>query len=81
MEKLRKDASVQQGASAAFGAAVEERKIKSLVASLVETQMKIKLRYFEELETIMDRDRESLEVQNKTKTKNSLFRISCTYKV
>ncbi|KAG7245013.1 hypothetical protein INR49_023579 [Caranx melampygus] len=38
-------------------AAVEERKIKSLVALLVETQMKkleIKLRHFEELETIMD---------------------------
>ncbi|NXI67362.1 SMRC2 protein, partial [Anseranas semipalmata] len=40
-------------------AAVEERKIKSLVALLVETQMKkleIKLRHFEELETIMDRE-------------------------
>merc|ERR1719290_565729 len=47
-------------------AAVEERKIKSLVALLVETQMKkleIKLRHFEELETIMDRERESLELQ------------------
>ncbi|XP_032831421.2 SWI/SNF complex subunit SMARCC2-like isoform X2 [Petromyzon marinus] len=47
-------------------AAVEERKIKSLVALLVETQMKkleIKLRHFEELETIMDRERESLEYQ------------------
>jgi len=75
VEKLRKDASVQQAASAALGAAavkakhlaaVEERKIKSLVALLVETQMKkleIKLRHFEELETIMDRERESLEVQ------------------
>ena len=42
-------------------AQVEERKIKSLVALLVETQMKkleIKLRHFEELETIMDRERE-----------------------
>lgn len=40
---------------------VEERKIKSLVALLVETQMKkleIKLRHFEELETIMDKERE-----------------------
>lgn len=74
-ERLRKDASVQQAASAALGsaavkakhlAAVEERKIKSLVALLVETQMKkleIKLRHFEELETIMDRERESLELQ------------------
>ena len=40
---------------------MEERKIKSLVALLVETQMKkleIKLRHFEELETIMDKERE-----------------------
>ncbi|XP_070535822.1 LOW QUALITY PROTEIN: SWI/SNF complex subunit SMARCC2-like [Ptychodera flava] len=47
-------------------AAVQERKIKSLVALLVETQMKkleIKLRHFEELETIMDREREALEYQ------------------
>ncbi len=39
---------------------MEERKIKSLVALLVETQMKkleIKLRHFEELETIMERER------------------------
>ncbi|MXQ97781.1 hypothetical protein E5288_WYG018379 [Bos mutus] len=45
-------------------AAVEERKIKSLVALLVETQMKkleIKLRHFEELETIMDREREATQ--------------------
>lgn len=44
-------------------AGVEERKIKSLVALLVETQMKkleIKLRHFEELEGIMDRERESV---------------------
>ena len=44
-------------------AAVEERKIKSLVALLVETQMKkleIKLRHFEELETIMDKERKAL---------------------
>lgn len=42
---------------------VEERKIKSLVALLVETQMKkleIKLRHFEELEAIMDREREAV---------------------
>uniref|UniRef100_A0A452IIS3 SWI/SNF related, matrix associated, actin dependent regulator of chromatin subfamily c member 1 n=1 Tax=Gopherus agassizii TaxID=38772 RepID=A0A452IIS3_9SAUR len=46
-------------------AAVEERKIKSLVALLVETQMKkleIKLRHFEELETIMDREKEASEL-------------------
>ncbi|CAI5789297.1 SNF complex subunit SMARCC1 isoform X2 [Podarcis lilfordi] len=46
-------------------AAVEERKIKSLVALLVETQMKkleIKLRHFEELETIMDREKEAVRL-------------------
>ena len=48
-------------------AAVEERKIKSLVALLVETQMKkleIKLRHFEELETIMDREKEAVSTFN-----------------
>ncbi|RDD37880.1 SWI/SNF complex subunit SMARCC2 [Trichoplax sp. H2] len=46
--------------------AMEERRIKSLVISLVETQMKkleIKLKHFEELEAIMDREREQLEFQ------------------
>ena len=50
-------------------ALVEERKIKSLVALLVETQMKkleIKLKHFEELEAIMDRERET--VRNKLST-------------
>ncbi|KAL0599815.1 SWI/SNF complex subunit SMARCC1 [Plecturocebus cupreus] len=50
-------------------AAVEERKIKSLVALLVETQMKkleIKLRHFEELETIMDREKEATESHSVT---------------
>lgn len=44
---------------------MEERKIKSLVALLVETQMKkleIKLRHFEELETIMDREKEAVSL-------------------
>ncbi len=48
-------------------AAVEERKIKSLVALLVETQMKkleLKLRHFEELETIMDREKEAVSIQS-----------------
>merc|ERR1712055_1058739 len=74
-DRLIKDGQLQGAASAALAsaavkakhlAAVEERKIKSLVALLVETQMKkleIKLRHFEELETIMDRERESLELQ------------------
>ena len=71
-EKVIKDAQLSTAASAALGAAavkakhlaaVEERKIKSLVALLVETQMKkleIKLRHFEELESIMDKERETV---------------------
>jgi len=74
-ETIMKDTNLQTAAAAALSAAavkakhlaaVEERKIKSLVALLVETQMKkleIKLRHFEELETIMDREREALEYQ------------------
>ncbi|KAJ3602513.1 hypothetical protein NHX12_030267 [Muraenolepis orangiensis] len=60
------DSEGERKAKAKHLAAVEERKIKSLVALLVETQMKkleIKLRHFEELETIMDREREALEYQ------------------
>ncbi|XP_043478547.1 SWI/SNF complex subunit SMARCC2 isoform X2 [Leptopilina heterotoma] len=74
-DKVVKDAQLQSAAAAALAAAavkakhlaaVEERKIKSLVALLVETQMKkleIKLRHFEELETTMEREREGLEYQ------------------
>ncbi|XP_015592128.1 SWI/SNF complex subunit SMARCC2 isoform X2 [Cephus cinctus] len=74
-EKVVRDAQLQSAAAAALAAAavkakhlaaVEERKIKSLVALLVETQMKkleIKLRHFEELETTMEREREGLEYQ------------------
>ncbi|XP_065344362.1 SWI/SNF complex subunit SMARCC2 isoform X3 [Cloeon dipterum] len=74
-ERIIKDAQLQSAAAAALAAAavkakhlaaVEERKIKSLVALLVETQMKkleIKLRHFEELETTMEREREGLEYQ------------------
>lgn len=69
------EANIQTAAASALAAAavkakhlaaVEERKIKSLVALLVETQMKkleIKLRHFEELETTMEREREGLEYQ------------------
>ncbi|XP_017275005.1 SWI/SNF complex subunit SMARCC1b [Kryptolebias marmoratus] len=75
MEMDLVEASVSSAAASALAsaaskakhlAAVEERKIKSLVALLVETQMKkleIKLRHFEELETIMDREKEALEQQ------------------
>uniref|UniRef100_A0A1I7XN08 SWIRM domain-containing protein n=1 Tax=Heterorhabditis bacteriophora TaxID=37862 RepID=A0A1I7XN08_HETBA len=67
--------AVQAAASAALAAAavkakhlatIEERRIKSLVAQLVETQMKkleMKLRHFDELEQIMDKEREALEYQ------------------
>lgn len=69
------EADLQRAAAAALASAavkakhmsaLEERKIKSLVALLVETQMKkleIKLRHFEELETTMEREREGLEYQ------------------
>ncbi|CAH0562382.1 unnamed protein product [Brassicogethes aeneus] len=74
-DKGMKESDMQSAAAAALAAAavkakhlaaVEERKIKSLVALLVETQMKkleIKLRHFEELETTMEREREGLEYQ------------------
>lgn len=73
--RIYNEANIQSAAAAALAAAavkakhlaaVEERKIKSLVALLVETQMKkleIKLRHFEELETTMEREREGLEYQ------------------
>ncbi|CAN0014723.1 unnamed protein product [Bubo scandiacus] len=58
LHRRRRAALAAAAVKAKHLAAVEERKIKSLVALLVETQMKkleIKLRHFEELETIMDR--------------------------
>ncbi|CAD7093415.1 unnamed protein product [Hermetia illucens] len=73
--KVFNEANLQTAAAAALAsaavkakhlAALEERKIKSLVALLVETQMKkleIKLRHFEELETTMEKEREGLEYQ------------------
>ncbi|CAD5122759.1 DgyrCDS11167 [Dimorphilus gyrociliatus] len=72
---MKVDAQVAAAAASALAsaavkakhlAAMEERKIKSLVALLVETQMKkleIKLRHFEELEAIMDKERELLDNQ------------------
>ncbi|XP_054741128.1 SWI/SNF complex subunit SMARCC2 isoform X2 [Anastrepha obliqua] len=74
-QQVFNETNVQTAAAAALAsaavkakhlAALEERKIKSLVALLVETQMKkleIKLRHFEELETTMEREREGLEYQ------------------
>ncbi|XP_055901985.1 SWI/SNF complex subunit SMARCC2 isoform X1 [Eupeodes corollae] len=74
-KQIFNEANLQTAAAAALAsaavkakhlAALEERKIKSLVALLVETQMKkleIKLRHFEELETTMEKEREGLEYQ------------------
>ncbi|CAF0791393.1 unnamed protein product [Didymodactylos carnosus] len=69
-EKEIKSAAAAALAAAAvkakYLASIEERKIKSAVAQVVEMQIKkleIKLRHFEELETIMDREREMLEIQ------------------
>uniref|UniRef100_A0A665TZ41 SWI/SNF related, matrix associated, actin dependent regulator of chromatin subfamily c member 2 n=1 Tax=Echeneis naucrates TaxID=173247 RepID=A0A665TZ41_ECHNA len=59
-------------------AAVEERKIKSLVALLVETQMKkleIKLRHFEELETIMDREKEAVSEKDAVKSSSRQMKL------
>lgn len=42
---------------------IEERRMKGLVAQLVETQMKkleLKLKHFEELEAMMDKEREAV---------------------
>lgn len=55
---------------------MEERKIKSLVALLVETQMKkleIKLRHFEELETIMDKERDMVKFDLSSKSSKHDF--------
>lgn len=69
------EAELKSAAASALAAAAvkarqlatnEEKKIKSAVSLLVETQLKkleIKLRHFEELEAIMDRERENLELQ------------------
>ncbi|KAI3413864.1 hypothetical protein GPALN_011339 [Globodera pallida] len=67
--------AIQVAAATALGAAatkakylvgVEEKRMKALVAQLVEAQMKkfeLKLKHFEELEQLMDRERETLESQ------------------
>lgn len=71
--------TVQTAAATALAAAavkakhlsnVEERRMKGLVAQLVETQMKkleLKLKHFEELELIMDREREAVGFFNLNK--------------
>ncbi|KAF7631204.1 SWI/SNF complex subunit SMARCC2 [Meloidogyne graminicola] len=68
-ENIQIAAATALGAAAAkakYLAGVEERRMKGLVAQLVETQMKkleLKLKHFEELEQIMDKERETLEAQ------------------
>lgn len=47
-------------------AAMEERKIKSLVSMLIDTQLKkldLKMKHFEELEALIDKDRDVIENQ------------------
>lgn len=68
-ENMQVAAGAALGAAAAkakYLASVEERRMKGLVAQLVETQMKkleLKLKHFEDLEQIMDKERETLEAQ------------------
>jgi SWI/SNF related-matrix-associated actin-dependent regulator of chromatin subfamily C len=70
------EAELKNAAASALAAAAvkakqlalnEEKKIKSTVSLLVETQLKkleIKLRHFEELEGIMDRERENVRISS-----------------
>lgn len=47
-------------------AAIEERKIKSLVSVLIDTQLKkldLKMKHFEELEALIDKERDTIENQ------------------
>jgi len=49
-------------------ASIEERKIKSLVSVLIDTQLKklgIKIQHFEELETLIDKEKEAIDNQRK----------------
>lgn len=49
-------------------AMIEERKIKSLVSVLIDTQLRkldIKMRHFEDLEKLIDKEREGIESQRK----------------
>ncbi|CEF61063.1 SANT/Myb domain and SWIRM domain and Homeodomain-like and Winged helix-turn-helix DNA-binding domain and SANT domain-containing protein [Strongyloides ratti] len=73
--KKLSDETISTAAAAALGAAaakskqlavVEERKMKSLVGQIVELQIKkldCKMKCFEELENIIDKERELLELQ------------------
>ncbi|XP_053207965.1 SWI/SNF complex subunit SMARCC1-like [Panonychus citri] len=74
-DKSLKDSQINNAAASALGAAavkakhlaaVEERKIKAFVAMLVDTQLKklqLKLKNFEEMESLLDKEKETLEQQ------------------
>lgn len=74
-EKIVNEKNLSTAASCALGAAavkakhlaaIEERKIKSLVSVLIDTQLKkldIKMKHFEELETLIDNERDTIENQ------------------
>lgn len=73
-DKVIREQQISAASSAALGAvavkakhlaSIEERKIKTLVALLVETQLKkleIKLKHFEELETMLDKEKETVNL-------------------
>ncbi|XP_015787255.1 SWI/SNF complex subunit SMARCC2 [Tetranychus urticae] len=77
-DKSLKDSQISNAASSALGAAaikakhlaaIEERKIKAFVAMLVDTQLKklqLKLKNFEEMEAMLDKEKETLEQQKQT---------------
>lgn len=53
---------------AKYLASIEERKIKSLVSVLIDTQLKklgIKIKHFEELDTVVDKEKETIDNQRK----------------
>lgn len=74
-DKSLNEQNLSTAAACALGAAatkakhlasVEERKIKSLVSVLIDTQLKkldIKMKHYEELESIIDKERDTIENQ------------------
>jgi len=76
-EKPLNEQNLSTAAACALGAAavkakylasIEERKIKSLVSVLIDAQLKkldIKMKYYEELESLVDKERDIIENQRK----------------
>lgn len=76
-DELLSEKNLSTAATCALGAAadkakhlasIEERKIKSLVSVLVDTQLKkldIKMKHYEELESLIDKERDNVENQRK----------------